>query len=516
MNTEHLIKIIEKGESINVEFKKSRNKLNKDIFDTVCAFLNRNGGHLFLGVDDNGTILGIDEDAIDTIVKNFTTQCNDPLKLEPTFHLYPEIIDIKDKKIIYILVPESSQVHKTVNKTFDRNDDGDFDVTKNQQHISQMYLRKQNVFTENKVYPYASIDDLDPKLLQRARIRAKNENNGSHPWFEMNDMDLLKSAQLYKKDYQTGKEGISLAGILLFGKDQTILSVLPYHKTDAILRRKDLDRYDDRDDIRTNLLDSYDRLMAFAEKHLPDPFYLEGDIRISLRNKIFREAVANILIHREYSNSFPAKMIIEQHRVVFENANRPNGSGLILPNDFSPLPKNPIIARVFKEMGYADELGSGVRNIFKYTPAYSNGGTPELIEADIFKILIPTDINTAEVTVQDTMQDTAEVTAEVEKLNKRLKKISELIYNDIDITALELAKRVGSKLVEKVGSKLVENQLKILLLIEENPRISKREMSNVLKISTTAIDKNIVKLKKENIIKRIGPNKGGYWEVINE
>ena len=38
---------------------------------------------------------------------------------------------------------------------------------------------------------------------------------------------------------------------------------------------KDLDRYDDRDDIRTNLIESFDRMMAFVEKHLDDKFFIE-------------------------------------------------------------------------------------------------------------------------------------------------------------------------------------------------------------------------------------------------
>ena len=76
-----------------------------------------------------------------------------------------------------------------------------------------------------------------------------------------------------------------MAGILLLGKDETILSVLPHHRTDAVVaaarrpfvRRINLDRYDDRDDIRTNLLESCSRLLAFCAKHLNDPFYLDGD-----------------------------------------------------------------------------------------------------------------------------------------------------------------------------------------------------------------------------------------------
>ncbi len=76
-----------------------------------------------------------------------------------------------------------------------------------------------------------------------------------------------------------------------------------------------------------------------------------------------------------------------------------------------------------------------------------------------------------------------------------------------------LNNRVGSKLVERVGSKLVENQLRIILLVVEDGRISKKRMSEILKITTTAIDKNILKLKKLDIIRRVGPDKGGYWEI---
>lgn len=90
-----------------------------------------------------------------------------------------------------------------------------------------------------------------------------------------------------------------------------------------------------------------------------------------------------------------------------ENANKPHGHGLIDPDTFTPFPKNPIIARVFKEIGLADELGSGVRNVFKYTGFFSNGGNPQFIEDDVFKIIIPVAMQaTVQATVQATMQTT--------------------------------------------------------------------------------------------------------------
>jgi len=226
-----------------------------------------------------------------------------------------------------------------------------------------------------------------------------------HPWTSMDNIDILKSTGMYLKDQNTGKQGITLAGILIFGSELMIQTALPHYRTDAILRRENLDRYDDRDDIRVNLLRSYERLMQFIAKHLNDKFYLEGTQRISIRDKIFREAVTNLLIHREFSNPFPAKMIIESNRVYIENGNKPHGHGIIDPEDFSPYPKNPKIAKFFKEIGWVDELGSGVRNIYKYNKIYS-GADPEFIEGDVFKTIVPlTPQATMQATMQVTMQD---------------------------------------------------------------------------------------------------------------
>lgn len=387
MKTKDLKNLIAAGEGVNIEFKECRNKLNKDLFETVCAFLNRIGGHIFLGVADDGKIIGVDEDSIEQIKKDLVTSMNNPMKMNPTFYLSVEEIDIEGVKVLYIYIPESSQVHRCNGKIYDRNEDGDFEITNNSDLVAGLYLRKQSSYTENRIFPFARLEDLESELLARVRIMAENQKR-SHPWTTMDDLELLKSAGLYLRDVNKDVEGITLAGILIFGTEQLIRSALPHHKTDAILRKVNLDRYDDRDDIRVNLIHSYERLLDFIRKHLNDNFYLEGDQRVSVRDKIFREAIGNILIHREYANPFPAKMIIEQDRVYMENGNRARGMGMIDLDDFSPFPKNPNIARFFKEIGWADELGSGIRNMRKYNLIYS-GAEPELIEGDVFKTIIP-------------------------------------------------------------------------------------------------------------------------------
>ena len=387
MKIERLKEIVSGGESITVEFKQSKAKLNKDVFESVCAFLNRNGGHLFLGVEDKGSITGIDPEVVERVKKEFVSSMNNSQKISPAFYLSVEEVEIDGKTILYVFVPESSQVHRCNGKIFDRNEDGNINITDNTNLVSGMYIRKQGNYTENRIFPFAELSEMSRKLFTKVRKLAANQKP-NHPWKSLDDLELLKSAGLYLKDPQSGKEGITLGGILLFGNEQLIHAALPHHRTDAILRREDTDRYDDRDDIRSNLIESYERLMQFIAKHLNDKFYLEKDQRISLRDKIYREVISNILIHREFANPFPAKLVIEKDRVFTENSNKPHGNGIIDPDNFSPFPKNPTIAKFFKEIGWVDELGSGVRNIYKYNKIYS-GADPTFIEGDVFKAIIP-------------------------------------------------------------------------------------------------------------------------------
>jgi ATP-dependent DNA helicase RecG len=356
------------------------------VYETVCAFLNRHGGTLLLGIKDNGEILGVDQDRVDQIKKDFVTAINNPNKINPACYLSVNEATLQNKRVLSVYIPESSQVHRCNGRIYDRNEDGDFDITDHTRLVADLYHRKQSTYSENKLYPYATLADLRLDLLSKVRKIAELRHE-DHPWREMSDLDVLKSAQLYQTDRETGKSGLTLAGIMLLGKDDAILTVVPHHRTDLILRKVNLDRYDDRDLVCTNLIESYERIMAFVAKHLPDPFYLEGDTRISLRKAIFREIASNTLIHREYLNPFPAKLIIERGQVVTENSNKPHGYGPINPENFSPYPKNPVIARFFREIGRADELGSGMRKLIKYGKAYG-GSDPEMIEGDIFRIIV--------------------------------------------------------------------------------------------------------------------------------
>ena len=140
---------------------------------------------------------------------------------------------------------------------------------------------------------------------------------------------MLRTSGLILTDEQ-GKTGLTLAAILLFGTDNMIASACAHHKTDCICRVYNLDRYDDRDVIDpTNLLDSYERMFDFGQKHLNDQFVLDGIQRVSTRDAILREIISNSLAHRDYSNGYVAKMLIEKDRILMENGNRAHGVGAL-------------------------------------------------------------------------------------------------------------------------------------------------------------------------------------------
>ena len=79
------------------------------------------------------------------------------------------------------------------------------------------------------------MDDLRSDIIDRAR-RLSRLRNKNHPWLTMTDEEILRSSGLILKDSEKGVDGLTLAAILLFGKDETIMAALPQHKTDAIFR----------------------------------------------------------------------------------------------------------------------------------------------------------------------------------------------------------------------------------------------------------------------------------------
>ncbi len=388
MTADEVRQLVAQGEGTRVEFKRAEQDVPAALYETVCAFLNKEGGTILLGVADDGEVLGVPADLVQKHLKTIISSGNTSELIDPPITLQPVAVAMPNgKQVIGMKLSVSSQVHKCRGTHYDRENDSDLSLT-DEARVKELYFRKRQVFTESELYRHLRIEDLDPALYDKAR-RIIRATNSEHPWLNYTFEELLRSSLLFRRDFQSGEEGLTLAAALIFGRDETIQSMLPAYKVEALVRRENLDRYDDRLTLRTNLIDTYLQLMDFVRKHLPSRFALVDDQRVEVREKIFRELVGNIIVHREYTNGIATELVVYQDRVVATNPNRAMFRGALDVRRFSPYAKNPNLRKFFTAFGWTDEIGSGVRNVVRYLTFYVPGAAPLFLENDIFHTEIP-------------------------------------------------------------------------------------------------------------------------------
>ena len=512
MTIDRIKNILSQGEGIRNEFKQARERLPENLFETICAMLNRSGGDIILGADDNGNLTGVNTEKVAGMIANVANLSNNPQKLNPPFILFPKEHVVDGFHVIHLQVPESSQVHQTGGKTYDRSNDGDF-VVRGAHQIAELYNRKRNHYTEATIYPAFRFEDFKQTLFYKVRNLIRSYNP-EHPWLELDDEQMLRMAGLYDRDYKTGKEGYTLAAILLLGKDEAIRSVVPHYKIDALVRKFNVDRYDDRLYIQTNLIEAYEQLLEFVAKHLPDKFYLEGDQRRSLRTIIFREVAANILVHKEYTNAYPTTFVITKSAVIAENANVPNGEGPINMNNFKPFPKNPVIAKFFMQLGRFDELGSGVLNINKFCKAYSGHDHPEFIEGAIFRTIIPLDEDLVDA-VNDTLTFIDRINDTL-NANDRKNDAANDTLNGVDSIDDRINKTIRT-IIEQWSLNMYkkpvrEKLIKMTVLLFQREGLKAEDLAMILQLKLQAIKRYLKILKEKNLIERpYAKKEGGYY-----
>ena len=469
MTHDKIKEIIAGGEGQQVEFKRALEGMPNSVYETICAFLNRRGGHILLGVEDSGKVTGIKPENLQKFLDKLAKDTNNQQLFRPPVFLNFEPIEIEGKQLIYFYVPQAQHGHSYKGAFYDRNQDGDFELRSPEQ-IAAMFIRKSNRKTEDRVIPGLTIEDLDQDTFDRVRNYA-TLHASDHAWANLSNEEILKSGELIQTDPETGITGLSLAALLLFGKDSAIRRFASWYRIDILCRIHDTMLYDDRLIIESNLIQAYDLIMQFIVKHMPEIPFLDGTLRLPLRDVIMREVVLNMLIHREYSGGHHATLTIYQDTVVAENWNIPFVYGNIDMTNTKPHRKNPAIAKVFSNMGFVEELGSGLRKIFKYTPHFSDGKPPIVTEGDIYRIVIPYRSTIAEV-------KSAEKSAEKRNVKEKSKD-------------------------------------KVIRLLKENPEMTTADLASVCGLTASRIEKIISQLKKEGVLERVGPDKGGHWKIKN-
>lgn len=127
MTTELMRDLLTNDEKITIEYKTCQRGIQEDVYETVCSFSNRYGGYIIMGVEDDGTPIGINRNMSKDMRKNFVNQLNNSDRMSPT--LYLSIEEYEYKLLLWVYVPPTSTVEKCINRIYDRDEDGDMDIT---------------------------------------------------------------------------------------------------------------------------------------------------------------------------------------------------------------------------------------------------------------------------------------------------------------------------------------------------------------------------------------------------
>ena len=452
MDKKELQALIKQGESFNLEFKESA---SDNFGKEMCAFANANGGKILIGVSDDGKIKGItDSNRIRSQIQNIAHSLNPHFNVE---------IDVVDKVFVVKVAEGKDQPYSFKGQYFIRHGS-------NSQQLDREGIREFfeyvgfTPFDEKPNKNFNFENDLDVYKLKRFLEKAHISKPLSKKKEILDNLSLMKSGF------------VKHAGVLLFCHritkfffSATISCVLYQDKTKyKILDKKEYD---------ADLYSNYENALLYLKAHLNTEYIIKGGPReekLELPEESLREAILNAVGHRDYSLQSSILIEIFSDRVEITN---PGGlvKGLTRKDlGKKSLSRNNLLFGLMQRMGLVEKVGSGIARIKKGMKDYT-------LKPPVF------DINDNWFTV-------------VFKRQKRF--------------ILGKSKLGENGLVDRLVDRLVENQRKILEIIRENPYVSKRELAEEIGISTTAIDKNISKLKELGLLKRVGPDKGGYWKIL--
>lgn len=238
--------------------------------------------------------------------------------------------------------------------------------------------------------------------------------------------------------------------------------------------------------FKGNLFNLLEQSETYIKEHINWRAILEGRTREEIPEipvRAITEAVVNSLCHRDYTNPKSNEIAIFKNRIEIYNPGQfPEGYE---PEDFikgeeKSILRNPLIANTLYLSSDIEKWGSGLKRIIDACREENVKVVFKKIKSGFVVVFYRPEIEGKE----------------------------ELVENGVE--------RGHEKGVEKGVETLSEKEIIILSIIENSPSISKKKIQEKSKLGKKAIDYNIRKLKEKGIIKRIGPAKGGYWEIIGK
>ena len=339
----------------------------------------------------------------------------------------------------------------------------------NHQEIRIMFRENETIPFEERTVRGFSFEDISKGKI-RFFIKEADIHLGNVP-----AADFLRSLKV------ADESGVKNAGILFFAKDaynhlhQSQMTLLAFKGTDRL-------HIYDRGDVRDDLLIQFSEAVAFLKKHLNIRSEIRGFNREDIYEiplEVLREALVNALMHRDYGiTGTQVSVEVYDDRVEIVN---PGG----LPKGLSArnlgtvsIRRNELIADLFFRLHKVERIGLGFQKMKKSMVA-AGLREPTFASDAFFRAIFQRSPGFA------------------------LKEGGRSSMN-----------RFEEKLGDRLGEKLGKTRSRIVFLMAKNAKITIPELAELIGITTTAIENHIRILKNNGLVKRIGPAKGGYWEVV--
>lgn len=378
-----ITEMLQYGERVNLECKEAKSDVPKAVWETYSSFANTNGGLILLGIKENMCesefskrfeITGVRN--AERIVGDFWNTLNsEKVNANILVDSNVTVIDYEEKKLVCISVPRASYKQRPVyingnplKGTFKRNHEGDYHCTEDE--VKAMLRDAGDEGNDGTLLDGYTMDDVDMDSLRAYRIEFDTKNPG-HVWTTIDNKEFLRNLGGIAKDRATGKEWLTTAGLLMFGKGLPIrerfdnIGMDYLDKTNLLSGQRWSDRLTYDGTWENNLYSFLHRLIPKLVRDLRRPFKLEGMSRVDDTpvHKAIREALINLMIHSDYLITGTLKVEKTDDAFLFANP-----GSLKLPvgtiyEGGNSKPRNPRIQTMLRMIGYGDNVGSGFPTI---------------------------------------------------------------------------------------------------------------------------------------------------------
>ena len=366
-------------ETLSIEFKSDIKKYgDNDLFEDVVAFANTEGGDLYLGVEDDGTITGVHPEHANPVTLGAYIANN----TVPPISTRCEIIE-EEKPVLRITVPKSygGIVATRSGKILRRRMKIDHTPENVPMYPTEMATRLSDLRLldySTMIVLEGSLADIDPLELERLR-RIVLAYNGDKALLELDDRELLKALGFTRE--QNGTIYPTIAGILMVGKVSSIEKFVPTGISSFQVLEGTSVRVNE--DYRLPILAAIEKIVAHTEVWNPEQELEMGLFRMpapEFDKRALREAIVNAFCHRDYSIMGRVRVAITDEGLTIAN---PGGfiEGVTIQNLLTAEPhgRNQLLADALKRVGLAEKTGRGIDRIYEGSliygrrlPDYSN------------------------------------------------------------------------------------------------------------------------------------------------